>query len=80
MKEDFNCYLEEKNIVQDYSDTYFYMTLNTNPIRYGVAINVNEVENASHIINKCKEERKEQIQAWNEEQLRRNLNIQNNYS
>jgi hypothetical protein len=80
MKEDFNCYLEEKNVIQCNSDSYFYMTTNTNPIRYGVALNENDIEKAEQIIQKAKREHKEEIQAWNEEQLRRNLHIQNNYS
>lgn len=80
MKEDFNCYLEKKNVIQCNSDSYFYMTTNTNPIRYGVALNENDIEKAEQIIQKAKREHKEEIQAWNEEQLRRNLHIQNNYS
>lgn len=32
--------LEELNIIQDYSDTCFYLTVATNPIRYGVAVNI----------------------------------------
>lgn len=80
MKEDFNCYLEEKNIIQNYSDTFFYMTIATNPIRYGVAINEKDIANAEQIIQQAKENHKEQIQAWNEEQLRRNLHIQKYFS
>lgn len=34
--------LEELNVIQDYSDTYFYLTIATNPIRYGVAVNIKE--------------------------------------
>lgn len=75
MKEDFNCYLEEKNIIQNNSDTYFYMNINTNPIRYGVALNFNDIDKKDKIIKKMIEDNKEQIQAWNEEQLRRNLHI-----
>lgn len=73
MKEKFDCYLEEKNIVQNYSSTYFYMTFNTNPIRYGVALNVDDIDKGEEIIQEIKEEHREQIQAWNEEQHQRNL-------
>lgn len=73
MKEKFDCYLEEKNIIQNYSSTYFYMTFNTNPIRYGVALNVDDIDKGEEIIQEIKEEHREQIQAWNEEQHQRNL-------
>lgn len=65
--------LEEKNIVQTYSDTYFYLTVATNPIRYGVAVNIKDIDNMQEIIEEMKTERKEQIEAWNEEQRKRNL-------
>ena len=45
-----------------------------------MALNENDIEKAEQIIQKAKREHKEEIQAWNEEQLRRNLHIQNNYS
>lgn len=67
--------LEEKNIIQDYSDTYFYLTIATNPIRYGVAVNIKEKDKMQEIIEEIKADRKEQIEAWNEEQRKRNLNI-----
>lgn len=64
--------LEEKNIVQDYSDTFFYTTLLCNPIRYGVAVNIKDIDKKQEIIEKIKRDRKEQIEAWNEEQRKRN--------
>lgn len=67
--------LEELNVIQDYSETYFYLTVATNPIRYGVAINIKEKDKMQEIIEEMKTDRKEQIEAWNEEQRKRNLNI-----
>lgn len=65
--------LERKDVVQNYSDTYFYLTIACNPIRYGVALNTNDLKNKDKIINEIIEERKEQIEAWNEEQRKRNF-------
>lgn len=65
--------LEELNVIQDYSDTYFYLTVATNPIRYGVAVNIKEKDKMQEIIDEIIEERKEQIEAWNEEQRKRNF-------
>lgn len=67
--------LEEMNVIQDYSDTYFYLTIATNPIRYGVAVNIKDKDKMQEIIEEMKADRKEQIEAWNEEQRKRNLNI-----
>ena len=64
--------LEELNVIQDYSDTYFYLTIATNPIRYGVAVNIKEKDKMQEIIDEIKTDRKEQIEAWNEEQRKRN--------
>ncbi len=71
-----NDLLEEKNIIQDYSNTFFYITTITNPIRYGVAVNVKDKNQMKEIIEKMRTERKEQIESWNEEQRQRNLKIQ----
>jgi len=65
--------LEEKNVIQSYSDTYFYLTIACNPIRYGVAVNINDVDKMQEIIDEIKLDRKEQIEAWNEEQRKRNF-------
>lgn len=65
--------LEELNVIQDYSDTFFYLTIATNPIRYGVAVNIKDKDNMQEIIDQMKLERKDQIEAWNEEQRQRNL-------
>lgn len=65
--------LEELNVIQDYSETYFYLTIATNPIRYGVAVNIKDKDNMQEIINQIKKDRKEQIEAWNEEQRKRNF-------
>ena len=67
--------LEELNVIQDYSDTFFYLTIATNPIRYGVAVNIKDKDKMQEIIEEMKADRKEQIEAWNEEQRQRNLNI-----
>ena len=67
--------LEEMNVIQDYSDTYFYLTIATNPIRYGVAVNIKDKDKMQEIIEEMKADKKEQIEAWNEEQRKRNLNI-----
>lgn len=65
--------LEEKNIIQDYSDTYFYLTIATNPIRYGVAVNIKDKDNMQEIIEEIKKDHKTQIEAWNEQQRQRNI-------
>ena len=65
--------LVEKNIIQGHSKSYFYINSYTNPITYGVALNYNDIENASEIINKAKADNKEQLEAWNNEQMQRNL-------
>lgn len=67
--------LEQMNVIQDYSDTYFYLTIATNPIRYGVAVNIKDKDKMQEIIEEMKADKKEQIEAWNEEQRKRNLNI-----
>lgn len=65
--------LEELNVIQDYSDTFFYLTIATNPIRYGVAVNIKDKDNMQEIIDQMKLDRKDKIEAWNEEQRQRNL-------
>lgn len=65
--------LEEKNVIQDYSDTFFYLTIACNPIRYGVAVNIKDIDKMQEIIDEFKQRKKEQIEAWNEEQRKRNF-------
>lgn len=65
--------LVERNTIQGHSKTYFYINIQTNPITYGVALNYNDIENASEIIKKAKADNKEQLEAWNKEQMQRNL-------
>ena len=65
--------LVEKNIIQGHSKSYFYIDIQTNPITYGVALNYYDTMNASEIINKAKADNKEQLEAWNKEQMQRNL-------
>lgn len=65
--------LEELNVIQDYSDTFFYLTIATNPIRYGVAVSIKDKDKMQEIIDQMKLDRKDQIEAWNEEQRQRNL-------
>ena len=73
MKENFNCYLKEKNIIQNYSKTHFYLNIEADPICYGVAFNEKDLDNKDEIIKRMKENRKEQLRFWNEEQYQRNL-------
>lgn len=72
--------LEEKNVIQDYSDTFFYITMTTNPIRYGVAVNIKDKDQMQELIDKAKINRKAQIEGWNEEQRQRNLKAQGGMS
>lgn len=65
-------YLKEINTIQDYTDTYFYITIAANPIEYGVAINIKDINRQKKIINQCKRKHKIQIEAWNEEQRKIN--------
>lgn len=68
--------LSEVNEIIDYTDTHFYINIAKNPIQYGVRVNIAEKEQMQEIIDQFKKERKEQIEAWNEEQRQRNLKIQ----
>lgn len=69
-------YLIESNEIIDYTDTHFYINRAQNPIRYGVRVNIADKEEMQEIIDQFKKDRKEQIEAWNEEQRQRNLKIQ----
>lgn len=69
-------YLKEVNEVIDYTDTHFYIDIAQNPIQYGVRVNTTDKEQMQEIIDQFKKERKEQIEAWNEEQRQRNFKIQ----
>lgn len=69
-------YLIESNEIIDYTDTHFYINIAQNPIRYGVRVNIADKEEMQEIIDQFKKDRKEQIEAWNEEQRQRNLKIQ----
>ena len=68
--------LNEVNEIIDYTDTHFYINRAQNPIRYGVRVNIADKEEMQEIIDQFKKDRKEQIEAWNEEQRQRNLKIQ----
>lgn len=68
--------LNEVNEIIDYTDTHFYINIAKNPIQYGVRVNITDKEQMQEIIDQFKKERKEQIEAWNEEQRQRNLKIQ----
>lgn len=68
--------LSEVNEIIDYTDTHFYINIAKNPIQYGVRVNIADKEQMQEIIDQFKKERKEQIEAWNEEQRQRNLKIQ----
>lgn len=68
--------LNEVNEIIDYTDTHFYINIAKNPIQYGVRVNIADKEQMQEIIDQFKKERKEQIEAWNEEQRQRNLKIQ----
>ena len=67
--------LNEVKEIIDYTDTHFYINIAKNPIQYGVRVNIADKEQMQEIIDQFKKERKEQIEAWNEEQRKRNLNI-----
>ena len=67
--------LNEVNEIIDYTDTHFYINIAKNPIQYGVRVNIADKEQMQEIIDQFKKERKEQIEAWNEEHRKRNLNI-----
>lgn len=67
--------LNEVNEIIDYTDTHFYINIAKNPIQYGVRVNIADKEQMQEIIDQFKKERKEQIEAWNEERRKRNLNI-----
>lgn len=69
-------YLIESNEIIDYTDTHFYINIAQNPIRYGVRVNIADKKEMQEIIDQFKKDRKEQIEAWNEEQRQRNLKIQ----
>lgn len=69
-------FLIESNEIIDYTDTHFYINIAQNPIRYGVRVNIADKEEMQEIIDQFKKDRKEQIEAWNEEQRQRNLKIQ----
>lgn len=69
-------YLKEVNEIIEYTDTHFYINIAQNPIQYGVRVNIADKEQMQEIIDQFKKERKEQIEAWNEEQRQRNLKIQ----
>jgi hypothetical protein len=69
--------LVEKNTIQEHSKTYFYVNSKTNPITYGVALNLNDIADYNEItaiIRKAKADNKEQLEAWNKEQMQRNSN------
>lgn len=65
--------LEESNEIIDYTDTHFYINIAQNPIRYGVRVNIADKKEMQEIIDQFKKDRKEQIEAWNEEQRKRNF-------
>lgn len=54
-------FLEEKNFIQDYANTYFYIEIATNPICYGVAVNVKDKDKMQEIIKEFKIDKKEQM-------------------
>ena len=66
-------YLKEVNEVIDYTETHFYINIAHNPIQYGVRVNIKDKGKMQEIINQFKTERREQIEAWNEEQHQRNI-------
>lgn len=64
--------LKEVNEIIDYTETHFYINIASNPIRYGVRVNIADKEQMQELIDQFKTERKEQIEAWNKEQEQRN--------
>ena len=71
-------YLKEVNEVIDYTDTHFYIDIAQNPIQYGVRVHIADKDQMQEIIDQFKTERKEQIEAWNEEQRQKNNKAQAN--
>lgn len=71
-------YLKEANEIIGYTDTHFYISIAENPIQYGVRVNIADKDQMQEIIDQFKTERKEQIEAWNEEQRKRNIKAQVN--
>lgn len=68
--------LKRVDTMQDYSDTFFYVTLATNPIQYGIAFNIHDKRPMLKTKNSILKERQDQIESWNEEQRLRNLKAQ----
>lgn len=68
--QDYN--LIEKNYIWT-GTTQFYIDISTNPIQYGVYINIQDQDKALEIIQRVKKDRKRQIEAWNEEQHKINI-------
>jgi hypothetical protein len=64
--------LKEVNEIIDYTETHFYINIASNPIQYGVRVNIADKEQMQELIDLFKTKRKEQIEAWNKEQEQRN--------
>ena len=64
--------LKEVNEIIDYTETHFYIKIASNPIQYGVRVNIADKEQMQELIDLFKTKRKEQIEAWNKEQEQRN--------
>lgn len=55
----------KKNYISQYMDTHFYINLGNHT--YGVCVNIKDEPNAQKIIDKVLKDRKQQIEAWENE-------------
>ena len=62
-------YMEEYNYISEYQQTCFYMRVDTKPIKYGVCINVKDIQKVNEIINSFRKEQKACLEAWRKELL-----------
>ena len=71
-------YLQEVNEIIDYTDTHFYIDVASDPICYGVRVNIKDKNQMKEMIKQVKIERKQQIEGWNKEQWQRNIMAKTN--
>lgn len=57
-------YLYEYNYISKIEQTHFYMTFASKPLKYGVCINIKDLDKSKEIIEKFKIEEKPRLEAW----------------
>ena len=57
-------YLQEYNYISRHEDTHFYMSIATKPIKYGVCINIKDIDKMDHIIKEFMKSEKPRLEAW----------------